>query len=206
MENYSANSTKPKTSEQKSQPESRKKVVSGSTSIKKEGAFEKFAHSFVQEDAKTIGNFVWSDVIVPAIKTTIADVVKNTLDMLFWGKSGARSSSNVPASRVSYSSMYKTQQASQARNVAQQSNKTYYYDDISFDTRDDAMRVLKSMKEELEVYSEVSVAAFFDFAGRSREGKYTDNKWGWTDLSTADVYPANGRWWISFPKAIPLER
>lgn len=205
MENYSANSTKPKTSEQKPQPESRKKVVSGSTSIKKEGAFEKFAHSFVQEDAKTIGNFVWSDVIVPAIKTTIADVVKNTLDMLFWGKSGTRSSSNIPASRVSYSSMYKSQQASQARNVAQQSNKTYYYDDISFDSRDDAMKVLKSMQEELTVYPVVSVAAFFDFAGRSRDGKYTDNKWGWTDLSTAKVYPANGRWWIEFPKAIPLE-
>lgn len=208
MENYSAKATAPKPDE-KTVPEQkvRKKVVTGNTTVKKEGAFEKFAHSFVQEDAKTIGGFVWSDVIVPAIKTTIADVVKNTLDMLFWGKSGTGRTTNVPAGRFSYNSIYKTQQANQARTVTRQQNKNYYYDDISFETRDDALKVLNSMKEELNLYPEVSVAAFFDYAGRSREGIYadTDNKWGWTDLSAAKVYPSGGKWWIEFPKAIPLE-
>lgn len=204
MENYSAKATAPKPEEKTtSEPKPRKKVVSGNTTVKKEGAFEKFAHSFMQEDAKTIGGFVWSDVVVPAIKTTIADVVKNTLDMLFWGKSGGRTT-NVPAGRVSYNSIYKSQQQSQARSTSQ-SNKNYYYDDISFDSRNDAVKVLDAMREELAVYNTVSVAAFFDFAGRSRDGKYTDNKWGWTDLNTARVYPSSGRWYIELPKAIPLE-
>lgn len=207
MENYSAKTTPPKPETKPQQPEARKKVVSGTTEIKKEGAFKKFAHSFMQEDAKTIGGFVWSDVVVPAIKTTIADVVKNTLDMLFWGKSGGRTT-NVPAGRFAYNSVYKSQQQSQARNMSyQQNNKNYYYDDISFETRDDAIKVLNSMKEELAAYSIVSVAAFFDYAGRSRDGRYadTDNKWGWSDLNTAKVYPSGGRWYIDLPKAIPLE-
>lgn len=207
MENYSAKATAPKPAENATpEPKVRKKVVSGNTTVKKEGAFEKFAHSFMQEDAKTIGGFVWSDVVVPAIKTTIADVVKNSLDMLFWGKSGGRST-NVPAGRFSYNSVYKSQQQSQARNASYQQNKNYYYDDISFETRDDAVKVLKSMKEELAVYNTVSVAAFFDYAGRSRDGRYadTDNKWGWTDLSGAKAYPSGGRWYVELPKAIPLE-
>lgn len=207
MENYNTRPSAPKQSVNPTPPtEPRKKVVSGKTEIKKEGAIKKFAHSFVQEDAKTIGGFVWTDVVVPAIKTTIADVVKNTLDMMFWGKSGGRSS-NVPAGRYSYNSIYKSQQQNQARNTSYQQNKVYHYDDISFETRDDAVKVLKSMREELDIYSVVSVAAFFDYAGRSRDGRYadTDNKWGWSDLSAAKVYPSGGRWYIDLPQANTLD-
>lgn len=206
MENYSAKSTNPNKAakEEKAPQTKRTKVISGTATVKKEGAVSKFARTFFQEDAKTIGGYIWSDVVVPAIKTTIADAVRNALDISFWGKSGRGTSSSLPVSRVSYSSMYRSQQNAQGR-VIPQSTKVYYYDDITFDTRDDALKVLNAMKEELAVYATVSVAAYFDFAGRSREGKYTDNKWGWTDLSDAKPIPVSGRWKLDLPKAIALE-
>ena len=209
MEDYRANSHKAKAEAVKAQtpPEKKnEKVAKGAVSIKKKSPVGKFVETFVQEDASTMKSYILGDVIVPAIKTTVSDVVKSSLDMMFWGRSG-RPRSQTTASRIQYTS-YSKQQSTQARlQMAQQSRvKVYDFDDIIFDDRQDALDVIKRMREQLEVYQMVSVADLKDFAGVDPKFlKYTDNKYGWTDLSTADVVHVQGGWKIDFPKAIVLE-
>lgn len=208
MENYAANSHKAKAEAAKQQSPERKneKVTKGTVSIRKKSPAAKFVETFIQEDAKTMRGYLLDDVVVPAIKTTISDVVKNTIDMMFWGKSG-RPRSNMPASRIQYTS-YSKQQSLQARQIQQQPKaSSYEFDEFEFNDRQDAIDVRDRMVEQLGIYQMVSVADFKDFAGVDpKYMKYTDNKYGWTDLSNAEVvHVPGGKWKIDFPKAIVLE-
>lgn len=211
MEDYRANSHKAKTeaSAQTQPPEKKnEKVAKGTVAIKKKSPVSKFVETFVQEDAKTVKGYIVDEVVVPAVKTTVSDIVKNTLDMMFWGKSG-RPRSQTNASRIQYTN-YSKQQTVQARSVqttGQSRAKAYEFDDIVFNDRQDAIDVRDRMREQLSVYLMVSVADLKDFAGvEPKYMKYTDNKYGWTDLSTAEVvHVAGGGWRIDLPKAIVLE-
>lgn len=209
MENYAANSHKAKAeAAAKELPEKKnEKVAKGAVSIKKKSPVGKFVETFVQEDAKTMKGYILDEVVVPAIKTTVSDVVRNALDMMFWGKSG-RPRSQSTASRIQYTS-YSKQQSMASRQLPQQQTrvKAYDFDVVEFDDRQDAIDVLKRMREQLGVYQMVSVADLKDFAGVDVKFlKYTDNKYGWTDLSTAEVvHIPGGGWRIDFPKAIVLE-
>lgn len=211
MEDYRANSHKAKeeAAAAKQEPEKKKeRVAKGAVSIQKKSPVRKFVETFVQEDAATMKAHLMNEVIVPAIKTTISDTVKNALDMMFWGKSG-RPRTQTPASRIQYTS-YSKQQTMQSRQIQQQQQArvtVYDFDDITFAERQDAIDVRDKMREQLSVYQMVSVADLKDFAGvDAKFMKYTDNKYGWTDLSAAEVvHVSGGGWRIDLPKAIVLE-
>lgn len=216
MEDYRANSHKAKAEAAAAttqQPPEKKneKVAKGSVAIKKKSPVAKFAETFIQEDAKTMKGYLLDEVVIPAVKTTISDVVRNMLDMMFWGKSGRPRTGYTNASRVQYTS-YSRQQTVQARQLqtqpqTQSRTKVYDFDDIIFNDRQDAIDVRDKMREQLGVYLMVSVADLKDFAGvEPKYMKYTDNKYGWTDLSMAEVvHVAGGGWRIDLPKAIVLE-
>lgn len=209
MENYAANSHKSKAEAAVKQlPEKKnEKVTKGAVSIKKKSPVGKLVETFVQEDAKTMKGYILDEVIVPAIKTTLSDVIRNTIDMMFWGKSG-RPRGQTTASRIQYTN-YSRQQTMASRQLPQQQSrvKAYDFDVVEFDDRQDAIDVLSRMREQLGVYQMVSVADLKDFAGVDVKFlKYTDNKYGWTDLTTAEVvHIPGGGWRIDFPKAVVLE-
>lgn len=212
MEDYrNSNKAKAEREAAKQSPPAEKqnlKVTHGKVEVKKKSAVQRFANTFIQEDAKTVKDYVVKEVITPGIKNIVSDIVKNGLDMFFWGKSGKNRPTS-PASRVqynNYSGIYSSQQRAQARMNQQRSQepKSYYYNTLTFKDRNDAVAVLERMREQLGVYLMVSVADLNDFAGVT--GTYTDNKYGWTDLSTASVVNVPGEGWIiDLPKAIVLE-
>ena len=59
------------------------------------------------------------------------------------------------------------------------------------------------LKEAVERYGMVSVVDFYDCI--SQPSKYTDQKYGWRDLSSATVIRVNGGYSIQFPKVVPLD-
>ena len=211
MEDY-RNSNKAKAelaAKQSAQPEKKNTKVTQGQVVKKKSTFKHFVNTFVQEDAKTVGDFVLEEVIEPGIKTIVSDIITNAISMFFWGKSG-KSTTTTPASRVrmDYSGIYSRQQNAQAKQHLQQrtnqNTKAYYYDTLTFKNRNDAVAVLERMKEQLVIYQMVSVADFYDFAGVS--GNYTDNRYGWTDLNAASISNVPGEGWrIDLPKVVVLE-
>ena len=212
--NYAANSHKAKAeaAAAKQPPEKKnEKVAKGTVAIKKKSPVAKFAETFIQEDAKTMRGYLIDEVIVPAIKTTVEDTVKNALSMMFWGRNSRPRGNTTSAGRIQYTN-YSKQQTVQARAVQTQQQtqartKVYEFDDIVFADRQDAIDVRDRMREQLGIYFMVSVADLKDFAGvEPKYMKYTDNKYGWTALSTAEVvHVAGGGWRIDLPKAIVLE-
>ena len=91
MEEYKSNSYKSK--EQTEVPEEKKiqKVANGKT--RKKSELSKFANVFISEDVQNVKSYILMDVLVPAIKKAISDIVANGIDMLLYGESGRTKSS-----------------------------------------------------------------------------------------------------------------
>ena len=59
------------------------------------------------------------------------------------------------------------------------------------------------MDELISSYRVVSVADFYDLAGITPE--YTDNKYGWTDIRSANIVRVRDGYMIKLPRAVPLD-
>lgn len=200
MEDYRKNSSKAKAeAEEKTSGKKVEKVVKGSAKPKKKSELRKIADAFIQEDVGTVRNYIFGEVLVPAIKKTFADIVTNALDMFLWGKGGSRRPRS-SAERISYRNYYDS-----PRRTTRESERrrSYDYDDIILDSREEADQVLARMEELLDDYNMVSVADFYDLVGIT--GKTTDNHYGWTDLRDASVVRDRDGYLIKLPRAIALD-
>ena len=201
MEDYRKNSDKAKreSEQQKSSGKKVERVTKGSVKAKKKSGFRKFMDAFIQEDAGTVKNYIWNEVLVPAVKKTFSDTVTNALDMFLWGKNGGRRPRS-NAERISYRSYYDRPSASSRES---ERRRSYDYDDVILDSREEADEVLARMDELLTDYKMVSVADFYDLVGIT--GKTTDNRYGWTDLRSASVIRDRDGYLIKLPRAEALE-
>lgn len=178
-----------------------KKVVTGKTQIKKRTRGQKFLDNLVSEDLPTVKSYVTMEVIFPAIKKAIADVVTNGIDMILYGETG-RTRRSTPASRVSYRSFYDDRKDTRRSSGRSYIRDTYESGNIVVDTRSDAEAVLAGMDDLIATYGLVSIADMCDLAGVDSE--YTDNKYGWTDIRTAEIVHTNDGYLIKMPKALPI--
>lgn len=201
LEQYKPNSNKYK--EEKALAEKREKkvekVVTGKVITKKEGFFSKMFRGFISEDAKDVKSYVFGDVLIPAIKKAISDIVTDGIDIILYGESrGKRGRST--AERISYRSYY-DRNDSYRRPVA--SYNDYSYDSIILSSRGEAEEVLARMDELMDTYGLVSVADLKDLVGIN--GNYTDNKYGWTSIKSAEVVRVRDGYTIKMPRAVPID-
>lgn len=202
MDNYKPNSHKSKEEQKESTSEKKiEKVISGSVKSKKKNEIQKFADVFISEDVNNVKSYIVLDVLVPAIKKAISDIVTNGIDMILYGESG-RTKKNSTSSKISYRSYYEKEN-DQKRSYNSTSIKSgYSYDDIILDNRGEAEDVLARMDELVATYGIVSVADLYDLVGIT--GAYTDNKYGWTDVRSATVVRTRDGYLIKLPKVLPL--
>ena len=202
---YKPNSNKYKEEQkQKEQlPEKRvEKVVTGAVTTRKKSGVRKFAEEFISEDAKNIKSYVFGEVLIPAIKKAIADIVTDGIDMILYGgsKPGHRRSTVDRPSYVNYAS----RDTRATRDSRYTTNSGYSFEDIILDSRAEAEEVLERMDELIEAYGLVRVADLKDLVGVS--GPYTDNKYGWTNIRNAEIVRVrDGGYWIKMPRPIPID-
>ncbi len=83
MEEYKPNSHRSKEERKESIPEKHvEKVISGTVKPKKKSEMQKFADVFISEDVNNVKSYIVMDVLVPAIKKAISDIVTNGIDMI----------------------------------------------------------------------------------------------------------------------------
>ena len=192
MAEYKPNSNKYKTEQRKKQ----EKVVQGKVRRKKKSEVRKWKDTFISKDAEDVKSYIIMDVIVPTIKNTILDVVS----MCLFGDTVKRSRNH---NTVSYNRDYSSASQSGRTNRRNTTSSRYDFDDIIFDSRGEAEDVLDHMGEIMDAYNGVvTVADFYDLAGVT--GTWTDNNYGWTNLSRATVQRTRDGFIINLPKAIPV--
>lgn len=202
LEQYKPNSNKYKEEQAANAKKDEKrveKVVTGKVITKKEGFFTRMFKGFISEDAKDVKSYVFGDVLIPAIKKAISDIVTDGIDIILYGESrGKRGRST--ADRVSYRNYY---DRSDSYRRPTPSYNDYSYDNIILETRGEAEEVLARMDELMDTYGLVRVADLKDLVGIT--GTYTDNKYGWTNIRSAEVVRVRDGFTIKMPRAVVID-
>jgi hypothetical protein len=190
--------------EQKESAEKKKveKVISGKVKTKKKSEISKFADVFISEDASNVKSYIFMDVLVPAIKKAISDIVTDGIDMILYGETGRtkkRSSSN--SSYISYN-RYSDRRDDRRNDSSYRAVSRYDFENITLDNRGDAEEVLERMDELLDAYGIVTVSDLYDLVGIT--GEFTDNKYGWTSLRNAEIVRVRDGYKLKLPRVTPV--
>lgn len=200
MTEYKGNSHRSKEVEVKEERKKLEPIAKGKA--KKKNEIKKFADVFIAEDVTSVKDYILMEVLLPAAKKAISDIVTNGIEMILYGE--ARSKSKGRDSRVSYTKYYdRERDRDYDRPSRSRGRYGYDYDDIILDTRKEAEEVLDRMDDLIDNYGMVSVADLYDLVGIS--GNYTDNKYGWTNLRNADVQRVRDGYLLKLPKALPFD-
>lgn len=198
MEEYPSNSHKSREESLSKKPKI-EKVISGNVKTKKKSGLHKLSDIFISEDASNVKSYIVMDVLVPAIKKAISDIVTNGIEMMLYGETSKKRGN---LSRISYNTIYSDDRR-QVRDRRSSINR-YEYEDIIFDNKGEAEEVLRCMDEIAETYKLVSVADFYDLVGIT--GNYTDIKYGWDRdaMRMASTVRVRDGYIIKLPRALPL--
>lgn len=201
---YTPNSHKYKEQQNASPTEEKKvtKVVNGPVKTKRNDV-RKLADIFISEDISNVKSYIFMDVLVPAIKKAIYDIVTNGIDMFLYGGSG-KSRNNQPGAKVSYRNYYeqKNNGVYRASDNARQSN-AFDYDDIVFNNRGEAEAALQQMKDIIARYGIVTVNDLYEMTPLS--APYTSQKYGWMDVSNVDIVRVRDGYILKLPRAVPID-
>ena len=202
MEDYKPNSNRFKEEQKEKEREKKvEKVVTGAVITRKQSKIRKFTNEFISEDAKNVKSYVFGEVLIPAIKKAISDIVTDGIDIILYGESrGGKKRST--ADKVSYRNYYDRDNRS-LRDPRPAINSGYSYDDIVLANRGEAQDVLARMDELMDTYGLVRVADLYDLVGIT--GNYTDNKYGWTNIRNADIVRVRDGYMIKMPRAVPID-
>ena len=204
MKEYQSNSHKSKEERAAAETTTEKrveKVVSGNVKTRDNKA-RKFADIFISEDAANVKSYVFMDVLVPAIKKAISDIVTDGIDMVLYGSTGgSRRKSSGGGNKVSYRSYYDDRPRD--RRDEHVARTRFEYDDIIFESRTDAERVRMQMFDTIERYGYVTVADMYDLADLS--APYTGYNYGWTNIRTSEVQRVRDGYVLRLPIAMPID-
>lgn len=191
-EKYTPNSNKYK-ARIKEQEESKKvsAIVKSGAKTKKKNSLK---NVFISEDASQVKNYVFMDVLVPAIKKAVSDIVRDGIDMILYGKVQKRS--GYSGSKVSYRSYYDDRKEDRYSSRP----SSFDYDDIVVNDRAEAEAVLDMMQSIIDEYGHVTVSDLYDLVDLS--APYTANKYGWTSLGNARAERLrDGGYLLALPRA-----
>lgn len=206
MEEYKPNSHKYKQEQKEKKNEEKKleKVISGTAKVKKKTKTSKLAEAFISEDATNVKSYIVSDVLIPAAKKLISDIVKDGIEMILYGGTGHSKRTN--GLRTDYVSYNRFADKRDDRRLIGESRVTsgYSYDDVILETRGEAEEVIDAMNDIIDVYGMVSIADLYELVGVT--GQFTDNNYGWTNIRTAEPVRTPDGYIIKLPRAKSLRK
>lgn len=205
MENYKPNSRKFKEEAKEAAAERQQleKVITGTAKVREKSKVRKFADVFISEDASNVKDYVFKDVFVPALKKLVSDIVKDGVEMILYGgvrRGGKNSVGGYKADYVSYN-RYSDRRDDRYQEPSRRT--AYDYNDIVLESRGEAEAVLTRMDELLDMYGVVSIADLYDLVDKPHN--YTDCKYGWMNLRTAEAVRVRDGYLLKLPRALPID-
>lgn len=179
-----------------------KKVVQGTATTRKPSLAKKFGETFIADDVSNVKNYLFFDVLVPAIKDTIVNFVTNGINAVIYGDTRPRQSRfNQPYGNRPYTSYSSYSRPSTRPEGSFRSGREIRYSQEKepiVESRYDADLVLEELNNCICEYDQATVGDLYDLLGFDPD--HTDYKWGWTDMSSATVRKVPGGWLIDLPR------
>ena len=190
----------------------------------KQSIWKSVGDRFISEDAEYVGSSILEDILIPALRDLINDILHGAIDMTFGGGNyrGSYNRRGRSRSHISYDRMYDDRRYSSRRRDRDRYDDDDYdggrrsrrrlpdcsefvFDPRDFDRPSDAKcaaeDLLDDMADRIEEYGKVDVAWFLDQVGEDVNGLWNAEDWGWTNLSGVRVRGSNRNgWYIDLPK------
>lgn len=190
-------------------------VAKGRAVQKKQTLSEKLSSTFLATDIHSVFRHIVFEVLVPAAKDTLYDIIHGSASMMLFGNrngnrpgrpngqgetriyrdygqySNGRGASTTTRQPDGYS-----EQGNSSRNVL---------DDIVFTTKQEAEDVLDSLKKLIEEYGVASVMDLYNLAGV--RSVFTQDKYGWFELNdrVSGIVRIREGWLIKLPRPIVID-
>lgn len=192
---------------------------------KKQPSFgEKLKRSFVKDDIKDVRDYVIFDILIPGIQQGLFNAIVGTASQIFHVPTprmpyygGYSGYGNLGQPRLTpHERKFRDYNSIQPRAGLQPSASSmsqepvynrFYAQDYPFTYKEDADSVLEQMIDICDADGWVSVAQFFDMADPegsiAGRNPYTNNNYGWHEITTATVKFAGDGYVITLPPARP---
>jgi len=206
VEQFPSNSLNLQGSKQEKVPEETKKIVRKQVTTGK-----RIAKSVVATTLRNVGSYILLDILIPAAKNTISDMINNASDMILFGEPKTRRRDrdrDRSGPRVSYTSYYDRDRDrppyDRERRDRLYGRSRFNSDEILLPSREDAEEVIQSMYDIFDSYNAVTVSEFLELVGLPDE--YTDRNYGWTTLRDVQVRRVRDGYIIELPEARALPK
>lgn len=184
------------------------KVIKGVVVTKKKTLTKRFLETFVGDDIGNIKSYILHDVLIPAAKDTISDIVKGitetiqgTIEVSLFGerkRSGSRDRGRSYVSYNNYSRDKRDDRRDDRREISSRDRARHNFDDIILENRGEAEEVRNHLVDLIIDYGQATVSDLYDLVGIT--GEFTDNKYGWTDLRSSSVGRVREGYVLNLPK------
>lgn len=184
-------------------------VVKGRVMRKKKSLGKKITEAFLGDDNRSVGDYLLQDVLVPAFKNTLSDLVGGGIDMFLFGERRSRGGyygRDRGRSYTSYGSYYGREKDDRdkrrdgdRRELSRDARSRHNFDEIVLESRGEAEDVLSHLVDLTVDYGMASVADYYDLM--NIESSYVDQNYGWTNLRDASVDRVRDGYLIRLPQA-----
>ena len=216
MDEFPSNSQRPPAKEVSAEKEKPKlePVTTGKVTIRKKPLGRRFLDTFLQGNPGGAAQYVLMDVIVPAVRDVVTDAISQGLEKLIYGdaRSSSRRTGQRPGGGVGHISYnryatstpaWKKDREDPRPTLSRQARAAHNFDEIVLETRVEVLAVLDAMAEQITKYGQVSVGTMYDLCNYT--ASFTDEKWGWSDLSDAQPRRVTGGYLLDMPKPEQLD-
>ena len=184
-------------------------VITNAAIRRKKPLGKRLNETFFGGNIQNVIPWVMAEVVMPAIKDTLADAASQTIERMLFGESrgGSRrprsSFSGSPREFVSYN-RFADAPKEDRREISRRSRSRHDFDEIVLATRVEAETVLNRLDDLIRRYEEATVADLYDLV--EIRGDYTDDKWGWKSIQGARPVRIRDGYLLDLPKPEPLAR
>ena len=167
------------------------KVVTNDVTIKKKNKLKKISETFFGGTPQDAVKSVLMDVLIPALKQTLYDMISTGSQRLLFGNTVANGrpviGRPITGGRVNYAKQY-TSSVNSNRTISRitaEPAQNHDFNQIMYPTRADAENVLSKMYDLINEYGQATVANLYQLSGVTTSAQ--DYDWGWSDVRRSRI-------------------
>lgn len=180
------------------------KMVEGKVISRKQPVWKRFTRTMVADDVGNVGEYILTEVVVPATKNLIVDMIGQSVERMLFGTSRGRIRRSPLGASLRDSVNYSrySEREPIRRPMSREARARHDFNEIVLENRSEAVEVVEALIDRIARYGAVTVADLYDFVGTT--GSFADQRWGWSDLTTADVRQVPGGFLLDLPAPEPI--
>lgn len=187
------------------------KIITGKVVQRKPNIAKRLARSMVADDVSNVGDFVLTDVVGPALRNLVFDIISQGTHRVLYGPNARTRrgyGTGIPNYGGPVSNLKTAYHKAREENgpsgpqMSRQEQATHDFTGIFLESHADIQEVIDQLQARVERYGFASVADLYGYLGVT--GSFADQKHGWSDLSTAAPLHTRHGFTFDLPRPQPL--